>query len=44
MSGYAGDVLAEGGSLPTGTDFVAKPFQPPVLAEMIKQAMQRVRR
>jgi two-component system cell cycle sensor histidine kinase/response regulator CckA len=44
MSGYAGDVLTQDGTLPAGTDFVPKPFQLSTLAERVQGALQGAHR
>jgi PAS domain S-box-containing protein len=40
MSGYAGDILPEGGTLPRGTSFVQKPVDPDLLAALVAAALR----
>lgn len=41
MSGYTDDVIARHGVLEPGTPFVQKPFSPRVLAEKVREAIQK---
>jgi len=41
MSGYTYNVIAEGGTLEEGISFVQKPFTPQVLAQKVREALDR---
>jgi two-component system, cell cycle sensor histidine kinase and response regulator CckA len=39
MSGYAGDSLADSGSLPPGAEFIQKPFRPAELLQRVEAVL-----
>lgn len=41
MSGYTADVIARGGVLAEGVDFLQKPFSPPELAAKVREVLDR---
>ena len=41
MSGYTADIIAERGVIDEGVNFIQKPLSMPVLAEKVRQALER---
>jgi FixJ family two-component response regulator len=41
MSGYTYNVIAEGGTLEEGLSFLQKPFTPQILAQKVRETLDR---